>query len=246
MICSTNEHKKKRAKALTQAEKGTKGEMNKNEEHTRFLRRFSSADESCDGVTVSANEGTIKNDGAKNELKSNDAEMKGETPSEKASKNALNDKGEKNTTKEVKDSKRHEDVDGIRGNVGRMIAAARDEYIREKLSLWNEEALRIKEKYPEFDIRLAVKDKKFLAMLRSGVELDTAFKALNFEKLMKKEVSDAVTAFLENIRARGLRPSENGLFTGGGITIGRGAGSLSKKERADIARRVENGERIML
>ena len=220
--------------------------MNKNEEHIGFLRRFSSADESCDGVTVSANEGTIKNDGAKNELKNNGSESIGEDIPEKASKNDALDKGEKVSAKALKDSRGIGSEERLSGGIERVIAAAREEYIREKLSLWNEEALRIKEKYPEFDIRLAVKDKKFLAMLRSGIELDTAFKALNFDGLVKKEITSAVNAFLENVRARGMRPSENGLFTGGGISIGRGAGSLSKKERADIARRVENGERIML
>ena len=104
----------------------------------------------------------------------------------------------------------------------------------------------ISEKYPDFNIREAVKDKNFLTLIRCGINIDTAHKALNHEKIVKYELEKALGAVYDDIRARGMRPSENGLLSSGGVNIGLGARSFSRKERADIAKRVENGEKIIL
>ena len=49
---------------------------------------------------------------------------------------------------------------------------------------------------------------------------------------------------LESIRARGMRPAENGLFTQGASVGERIA--TTREERAEMARRAANGERIIL
>ncbi|MBE6703234.1 MAG: hypothetical protein E7585_07490 [Ruminococcaceae bacterium] len=48
------------------------------------------------------------------------------------------------------------------------------------------------------------------------------------------------------IRARGLRPSESALSDGGGDALYRRAGSLSRAQRAELARRAALGEEIKL
>ena len=67
-------------------------------------------------------------------------------------------------------------------------------------------------------------------------------------------VTEAVTAavqeteerLLSHIRARGQRPSEVGTEGRGGIRMHPAVNRLTRKERAMLARRAENGETIHL
>ncbi len=128
----------------------------------------------------------------------------------------------------------------------RVKELARGEYVREKLSLWKTQADELAAKYPDFKLRETVKDPVFLKLLKSGVSMDTAYKALNFDTLLSLELERYRARMLDDIRVRGMRPGENGLISGGGVNIGMGAMSFSRKERAEIARRVEKGEKIVL
>lgn len=63
-------------------------------------------------------------------------------------------------------------------------------------------------------------------------------------------VSEAVKAseerLLSHIRARGQRPLENGLSAAAGIRMHPAVGRLTRRERAMLAKRAENGETIPL
>ena len=51
----------------------------------------------------------------------------------------------------------------------------------------------------------------------------------------------------EHIRARGLRPAENGLGSGGaGIVVRPDVSRMSRADRAALAARAERGERVKL
>ena len=51
----------------------------------------------------------------------------------------------------------------------------------------------------------------------------------------------------EHIRARGLRPAENGLGGGGaGIVVRPDVSRMSRADRAELAARAERGERVTL
>lgn len=51
----------------------------------------------------------------------------------------------------------------------------------------------------------------------------------------------------EHIRARGLRPAENGLGGGGtGIVVRPDVSRMSRADRAELAARAERGERVKL
>jgi hypothetical protein len=58
--------------------------------------------------------------------------------------------------------------------------------------------------------------------------------------------AEAENAILSGIRARGLRPSENGTGFGGAILFDNAAKALSRAERAEMARRAAKGERIKI
>ena len=61
-----------------------------------------------------------------------------------------------------------------------------------------------------------------------------------------KAKAEAESAILAGIRARGLRPGENGTGTGGAIWFDNAAKALSRADRADMARRASKGETVKI
>lgn len=59
-------------------------------------------------------------------------------------------------------------------------------------------------------------------------------------------VSDCEERLLGHIRARGQRPAENGLSAAAGIRMYPAVDRLTRRERAMLAKRAENGETVQL
>ena len=64
------------------------------------------------------------------------------------------------------------------------------------------------------------------------------------EKAVASAVRETEEKLLSHIRARGRRPSEVGAMGGGGIRMHPAVSRLTRKERAMLAKRAENGETI--
>lgn len=113
---------------------------------------------------------------------------------------------------------------------------------------WFAEAQALKAKFPKFDLATEVGDPQFLAMLKAGTPVEHAYKVLHFDELMGDAVS--VTAaqqeqkVVAQVRARGARPVENGTAAQSAFTVKDDVSKLSKKDRAEIARRALMGEKI--
>ena len=60
----------------------------------------------------------------------------------------------------------------------------------------------------------------------------------------EQALAEAEKRVIAHIRARGIRPAENGLSLNGAVA--QVAGHLTREERADMARRAASGERISL
>ena len=81
---------------------------------------------------------------------------------------------------------------------------------------------------------------------------DTAREAVDLQAEIRRAVAEALTAakgemeqqILGSIRVRGLRPGEGALSDGGTDALQRRVGSLSRAERAELARRAAKGEEI--
>jgi len=221
-----------------------------NHENNSFLKRFSDTEGSLDGVAVNSEK---ENDTAS----SSESEQNNDV-SVKAVRNTAHDSendqqarekapSSADVTKESHllwslldmDDEIKFDIDGVKNT-------ARELFANNLLRSWEDQCRKLSEKYPDFDIRREVKNKTFLALLRCGITLDVAYKAINYDSVLKSDVNKAMELFYSDLRARGARPAENGLISGGGISIGQGARSFSRKERADIAKRVEKGEKIIL
>lgn len=67
------------------------------------------------------------------------------------------------------------------------------------------------------------------------------------EQNMRRAGRSAEQRVAEHIRARGLRPAENGLGSGGaGIVVRPDVSRMSRADRAALAARAERGERVKL
>lgn len=117
-----------------------------------------------------------------------------------------------------------------------------------QLRVWNEQAESMKAKYADFDLVTESQNPEFLAALKAGMSIEKAYRAVHYEELMQKEIAAASKstekAVVDNIRAKGTRPAENGVSSQSGIVFKSDPSKLSKKDRAEIARRVAQGEKI--
>lgn len=121
----------------------------------------------------------------------------------------------------------------------------------EAAARWSREADELTAQCPDFDLGAALKDGRFCALLRAGIDVRTAWFALHAQALLEtaclRAGRSAEQRVSEHIRARGLRPAENGLGNGGaGIVVRPDVSRMSRADRAELAARAERGERVKL
>ena len=113
---------------------------------------------------------------------------------------------------------------------------------------WFAEAQALKAKFPKFDLAAEVKNPQFLSMLKAGTPVEHAYKVLHFDELLGDAVSTTAAQqeqkVVAQVRARGARPPENGTAAQSGFLVKDDVSKLSKKDRAEIARRALRGEKI--
>lgn len=113
---------------------------------------------------------------------------------------------------------------------------------------WYMESKQVQEVYPEFNIFEESKNKSFVSLLKSGIDVKTAYEATHHNEIVARAAGEAARnaeiKATEAIRQRAMRPAENGLSSQSSAIIKSDVSKLSPKERAEIARRVSRGERI--
>ncbi|MFZ5975208.1 MAG: hypothetical protein ACOYU3_07350 [Bacillota bacterium] len=123
------------------------------------------------------------------------------------------------------------------------------------MSTWYEQAEQTKGVYPGFDLEVECKNEatgeRFVSLLRSGVDVKTAYEVIHKDDLIggamqytAQQVAQKVT---NDIRARGMRPAENGTSGNAAAAIVKSDPSkFTRQDREEISRRVQRGERIVL
>ena len=142
-------------------------------------------------------------------------------------------------------------VGALRGAIERRNAQRARRAAEEAAVRWSREADELTAQYPDFDLGAALSDPQFCALLRAGVDVRTAWFALHAQALLEaacvRAGRSAEQRVAEHIRARGLRPAENGLGGGGaGIVVRPDVSRMSRADRAALAARAERGERVKL
>lgn len=125
-------------------------------------------------------------------------------------------------------------------NIARQMA-------QRQVDAWQQQAQEIKAEYEDFDLEAELQNPAFKAMLKAGAPMKNAYEALHMGDIkagVARKASEArEKQVTDNIRARGQRPTEGG-SSGAGITYSSDPSKLTAKERDELARRAERGERI--
>ncbi len=117
-----------------------------------------------------------------------------------------------------------------------------------QLAEWNQQAERVKELYPSFDFKTECQNREFINLLRHGNSVEHAYKVLHFDELTQNAARAAAqTADRQaqaRIKSKASRPSENGTSSQSAAIVRNDVSSLTRAERAEIARRVQRGDKI--
>ena len=120
--------------------------------------------------------------------------------------------------------------------------------VQQQLDNWHREAEKVKELYPSFDFKAEAQNPEFLKLLRTGNSVEHAYKVLHFDELTNNAARVAAqTADAQaqaRIKAKASRPSENGTSSQSAAIVKSDVHSLTRAERAEIARRAQRGDVI--
>lgn len=118
----------------------------------------------------------------------------------------------------------------------------------EAVENWFRQSESVRESYPEFNIFEEAKNPSFVSLIKSGIDVKTAYEVVHHGEIMahiaQNAAKEAEKKTAEAIRTRAMRPAENGLSSSGSLLIKNDVSKLSPKERAEIAQRAARGERI--
>lgn len=134
--------------------------------------------------------------------------------------------------------------------------AERERKTQRTMDAWLKEAEGMKATYPEFDLQRESSNKEFMESLsfyqKAQVQnpVERAYKATHHDELLSAAVDKAKAetekGVVDNIRAKGARPAENGTQSRSAFTGKVNVHNLNKAQRAELARRAERGEVIDL
>ena len=143
---------------------------------------------------------------------------------------------EEQNRRENADLKRQMEEQNRRENANRLYAQ------------WMEQEQQTKAVYPTFNLRDEMQNQKFVDLLRSNIDVRTAYEVIHKDDIihgaMQFAVNTAEQKIANKIIAGGARPTENGTSSQGASLTKSDVSQLSKADRQDILRRVARGEKI--
>lgn len=133
--------------------------------------------------------------------------------------------------------KRQLDEQRARENADRLVAS------------WIDQGEKLKAIYPSFDLDREMENPKFTDLLRvPGVDVRTAYELIHKDDIiagaMQFTAQTVEKKLADKIRSGGARPAENGMNSQAASLVKSDVSQLTKADRAEIIRRVAQGERI--
>ena len=129
-----------------------------------------------------------------------------------------------------------------------MEEAQRQENGKKLYATWMQQADEAKKVYPSFDLRAEMNNPKFVDLLRSNIDVRTAYEVLHKDEIipaaMQFTAQTVESKLAKKIASNGARPSENGMSSQSAAVVKSDVSQLSKADRAEIIRRVQRGEKI--
>jgi hypothetical protein len=119
---------------------------------------------------------------------------------------------------------------------------------------WQQQAEDAKRYYGDFDLRNEIngpQGQRFMRLLQSGVDVRTAYEVVHKDEIiggaMRKTAQAVAEKTVNDIRARGMRPPENGGgSTAPGQIVKNDPSKFTRADREEIARRARRGEKVEL
>ena len=113
---------------------------------------------------------------------------------------------------------------------------------------WMKQADSTKTVYPSFDLNAEMQNSKFVDLLRSNIDVRTAYEVIHKDDIIAGAMQFAAKTVeqktINKIIAGGARPAENGNSSQGASVTKSDVSQLTAADRAEIARRVARGEKI--
>lgn len=114
---------------------------------------------------------------------------------------------------------------------------------------WLDQAEQFKEDYGlDFDLGAECQNPDFLNLLSNGISVEDAYMAIHHKEVIGNAMATTAAVMKQkvasNVASRSGRPSENGLKAQPATVVKSDVHSLTKEDRAEIARRVAAGELI--
>lgn len=120
--------------------------------------------------------------------------------------------------------------------------------MQEQVKKWYDESEEIAKSYPDFDINAEIANAKFIELLRSGVDMKTAYEVVHhadiIEAIKNKSAMEAEKETTERLLSVAGRPVENGMSAQSPALVKTDVSKLTPEQRAQIAKRVSMGETI--
>lgn len=125
---------------------------------------------------------------------------------------------------------------------------AGQEAVQQRMNEWYAQADKVKEMYPGFNLNAEAQNKQFTDLLKAGIPVQQAYELVHMDEIKQAAARTAAQAagnqMVAKLSARASRPLENGTSTNSSAIVKSDVHSLSRADRAEIARRAQRGEKI--
>lgn len=118
--------------------------------------------------------------------------------------------------------------------------------VQRQIEDWERQGKDVKKVYPDFDLRSEMSNKDFQGLLKSGIPMQKAYELMHMEEIQAALKAQTEKTVMEHIRANGKRPTENGVQSSNSFVLGKNVSDMTREDRAEIKRRVQRGEKIIL
>jgi hypothetical protein len=116
-------------------------------------------------------------------------------------------------------------------------------------SAWMDQAENTRSVYPSFDLATEMQNPKFVQLLRSNVDVRTAYEVLHKDEIipaaMQFTAKTVEQKIANSIASGSRRPTENGMSSQSSAVVKDDVSRLTKADRDEIIRRVQRGEKIV-
>lgn len=124
------------------------------------------------------------------------------------------------------------------------------QHANETLQKWSQEAEVLKQTFPDFDLETEIENEEFAQLLQSGIPMGAAYKATHIDDIMRNAITytykTAQQQTADTIRARGMRPVENGMTGGAGVISKPDVNTWTRADREAAERQARSGRKVYL